>query len=138
MKMWQRIVFVLASASLGVLVFPPIGLAWLAIIAWIPLLLALGRAKPSHAFYLGLLHGVMFYGVTMSWLVNVFSSARYAVVPLVLIMALFTALFARGYAVAFIRAAAILSSSGPERLSAISASAVVATRKDRCAPGTGA
>lgn len=100
MKMWQRILLVLLSAGLGILVFPPSGLWWLAVVAWIPLLLALPDAKPSHALYLGLLHGVVFYGVTMSWLLDVFSEHRYMFAPLVLMMALFTAVFARGYAVA--------------------------------------
>lgn len=103
MRTWQRITLVLLSAGLGILVFPPIGLWWLSVIAWIPLLLALPGAKPSHALYLGLLHGVVFYGVTMSWLMDVFAGHRYVFVPLILIMSLFTAVFTRGYAVACAR-----------------------------------
>ena len=103
MKMWQRIVLVLVSAGLGILVFPPVGLYWLAVVAWIPLLMALPGAKPSHALYLGLLHGGVFYGVTMSWLWEVFSMVPHIVPALVLLMALFTAVFARGYAVAAAR-----------------------------------
>lgn len=103
MNIGLRCILVAMSAVIGILVFPPIGFSWLAVVAWIPLLIALGEAKPSHALYLGLLHGAVFFGVTMSWLANVFTGSSYAVVPLVLIMALFTALFARGYAVASVR-----------------------------------
>ncbi len=103
MKMWQRIALVFISAGLGVLVFPPFGLWWLAVLAWIPLLLALPDTKPSHALYLGLLHGAVFYGITMTWLLDVFAGHRYVFVPLILIMSLFTAVFARGYAVACAR-----------------------------------
>ena len=48
------------------LVFPPVGWHLIAIIAWLPLILAVGGAKPSHALYLGLLHGVLFYGAAAS------------------------------------------------------------------------
>ena len=94
-----RVIFVVVSAGLGVLVFPSVGWWWLAPVAWIPLFVALRGAKPSHGFYLGLLHGVVFYGLTLSWLVHIFRSML-LVAPLVMVLALFTALFSRGYAVA--------------------------------------
>ncbi|MFK7911258.1 MAG: apolipoprotein N-acyltransferase, partial [Akkermansiaceae bacterium] len=103
MKIWQRIALVILSAGLGILVFPPIGLWWLAVVAWVPLLLALADAKPSHALYLGLLHGLVFYGVTMSWLLDVFADHPEMFVPLISVMSLFTAVFARGCAVACAR-----------------------------------
>jgi len=95
-----RLLLALLSAGLGITVFPPIGWAAFAVIAWLPLLFALRDATPSHAFYLGLLHGILFIGVTMSWMVDVFQDASQMVVPLVLILSLFFAFFARGYAVA--------------------------------------
>jgi len=98
-----RVLLVSFSACLGMLVFPPVGWQLIAIIAWVPLVFAVGGAKPSHALYLGLMHGVLFYGVTMSWLLDVFAGSLYLVVTLILIMALFTGLFARAYAVAYLR-----------------------------------
>ncbi len=95
-----RLLLVVFSAGLGITVFPPIGWEACALIAWLPLLFAMRAVAPAHAFYLGLVHGVVFYGVTMSWLVNVFVGAEQMMVPLVLIMSLFTAFFTRGYAVA--------------------------------------
>jgi apolipoprotein N-acyltransferase len=49
-----RILLVIFSAGLGMLSFPPIGSAWIAAVAWIPLLLALSGVKTSHASYLEL------------------------------------------------------------------------------------
>ncbi|BDS08898.1 apolipoprotein N-acyltransferase [Oceaniferula spumae] len=100
MNIGIRLLLVIVSAGLGILVFPPYGMAAFAVIAWVPLLFALRDAKPSQAMYLGLLHGGIFYGVTMSWLRDVFASAPHMVVPLVMIMALFTAFFNRGYVIA--------------------------------------
>lgn len=95
-----RFLLIVLSAGLGILTFPPIGWASLAVVAWIPLLIALHGVKPSHASYMGILHGAIFYGVTMSWLWDVFKESRSVFIPLILIMALFTGFFARGYAVA--------------------------------------
>ncbi|MCP5536240.1 MAG: hypothetical protein H7A51_08415 [Akkermansiaceae bacterium] len=103
MNTGARVFCVLLSAGLGILVFPPIGWSTMAVLAWAPLLFALGGVKPPQALYLGLVHGALFYGVTMSWLLDVFQESRYVFIPLVLIMALFTGFFARGYAVASIR-----------------------------------
>ncbi|MGB0993390.1 MAG: apolipoprotein N-acyltransferase [Akkermansiaceae bacterium] len=100
MNIKLRIFLTLTSAGLAVLVFPPIAWAPLAVIAWIPLLLALRGTKASHALYLGILHGAIFYGVTMSWLWDVFAEARWLFAPLIMIMALFTGMFARGFSVA--------------------------------------
>ncbi|NWK56139.1 hypothetical protein HW115_11000 [Verrucomicrobiaceae bacterium N1E253] len=100
MGMFLRVLLVLLSAGLGIVVFPSVGWFGLAVVAWVPLILALQGVKTSHGFYLGLLHGALFYGVTLSWLVNIFKEMPYFVVPLVLILALFTGFFARGYALA--------------------------------------
>ncbi len=103
MMVYVRVLLVCLSACLGMLVFPPVDWHLVAVIAWIPLVYAIGGSKPSHALYLGLLHGVLFYGVTMSWLLDVFDGSLYLVVNLIMIMALFTGVFARGYAVAYAR-----------------------------------
>ena len=103
MNVGLRVLLASFSACLGILVFPPIGWHLVAVIAWIPLVYGISGAKPSHALYLGLLHGVLFYGVTMSWLLDVFDGSLYLVATLILIMALFTGVFARGYAVAYLR-----------------------------------
>jgi len=98
MRMYVRMALVIFSACMGMAVFAPISWWWLAVVAWIPLLIALQGVKASHGLYLGLLHGVLFYGVTMSWLLNVFKGSETMIAPLVLILALFTGFFARGYA----------------------------------------
>ncbi len=100
MKMYIRLLLVVFSACLGMAVFAPVGWGWLAVVAWVPLLFALQGVKASHGLYLGIFHGALFYGVTMSWLLNVFVESRIMMVPLVMTLALFTGLFARGYALA--------------------------------------
>jgi len=100
MNLAIRLLLVAISAGLGILVFHPMAWSVLAVVAWIPLIFALGGAKPAHALFLGLFHGAIFYGVTMSWLLDVFTESRQTFIPLILMMALFTAFFARGYAVA--------------------------------------
>lgn len=101
MAMLVRILLVVLSAGLGVAVFAPVSWYGLVTVAWVPLLFALRGLKASHAFYLGILHGVFFYGITLSWLVHVFEGSPMVVVPLILILSLFTGFFARGYSVAF-------------------------------------
>ena len=85
MNMGIRLLLVVLSAGLSIAVFPPIGWSAFALIAWFPLLFALREAKPSHALYLGLLHGVVFFSVTMSWVLNIFEESKGIIVPLVLI-----------------------------------------------------
>lgn len=65
MKFGVRLLLVVLGAGLGILVFPPVGWSAFAVMAWLPLVFALSDAKPAHAFYPGLLHGVLFFGVTM-------------------------------------------------------------------------
>jgi len=103
MNLFQRLSLVVLSAGLGVAVFPPVGWWWLAVLAWVPLLFALQGTKASHALYLGILHGALFFGITMSWLINVFVGNETMMVPLVMTLALFTGLFARGYSLAHAR-----------------------------------
>lgn len=101
MNIGFRLLLVLLSSGLGILIYPPVSIWWLAVVAWVPLMWALKGAKPSSAMYMGLLHGVIFYGVTLSWIMNIFSEAKTTIIPLVMVLALFTALFSRGYAMAY-------------------------------------
>jgi len=88
MRIQERIALALGSAGLGVLAFPPIGWWPLALVAWALLLWGLRGAGARAGFYLGLLHGVLFYGASLSWLWNLFQ--QFAVM-LWLILAAFTA-----------------------------------------------
>ena len=101
MLIWVRLLLVILSSCLGIMIYPSIGIWWLVAVAWIPLILALNGAKASHAMYMGLLHGMVFYGVTLSWLTNIFNDEKGAIIPLIMILSLFTAVFSRGYAVAY-------------------------------------
>lgn len=78
------------SAALGVAALPPYHLAGLALIAWAPLLLALRGAGPARGMLLGLGHGLLLFGGTLVWLFDLFGPAAAA---LIMIMAMFTALF---------------------------------------------
>jgi apolipoprotein N-acyltransferase len=95
-----------ASGLLLALAFPPLGWDWLAWIALVPLLW-LVATRPSRSWValgLGFLHGVVFYGVSLSWLYGFFR--RYGQLSLaeaagllglmVAVLALFPALFAAG------------------------------------------
>jgi len=84
---------VVLSALLGVLSFPPFGFSFLSIIAWLPLLVAMNGAPAKVATRIGVLHGLVFYGATLSWLTEVFTATPYMIVPLVFVMACFTGLF---------------------------------------------
>ena len=88
---------------MGILVFAPVGWWYVAVVAWVPLILGVHGVKPSHGLYLGLLHGVIFFGVTLSWLFDVFEGSCRTFASLILMLSLFTGLFARGYAVASLR-----------------------------------
>ncbi|MGJ8656521.1 MAG: apolipoprotein N-acyltransferase [Akkermansiaceae bacterium] len=72
MTILVRVGLVLLSSVLGVLVFPPFGLWWLAVVAWVPLLFAIRGVSARPAFYLGLGQGFLLYGVTLSWLWGLF------------------------------------------------------------------
>jgi apolipoprotein N-acyltransferase len=98
-KLWCRVFLVLLSAGLGVLVFAPFSLSYLAFIAWLPLFVALHGVSIKVATRLGFLHGVCFFGGTMGWLANVFQGISWAVYPLVFVLAFFTAMFGLGYGV---------------------------------------
>lgn len=96
-----RIAVVLLSAVLVTLCFAPFSLSFLVVVAWVPLLAALTGASVKVATRLGFLHGLCVYGATMGWLVHVFPSNSWVVVPLVVVLALFTAVVGFGYALAY-------------------------------------
>ncbi len=57
--------------------------------AWVPLLWAIKGAAPRGAFYLGFFHGLVLFGVTLSWMWNIFA---WVSVVLWAMLALFTAI----------------------------------------------
>lgn len=88
------------SALLAVSVFAPFSYSYLSLVAWVPLLVALTGTSVKVATRLGFLHGVCLFGGTMGWLANVFQTMSWAVYPLVLVLAFFSAIFGLGYGIA--------------------------------------
>ena len=89
--MTRRILLTLLSAVLVILVFPSIGWWWLAPVAWVPFFMAIRETRGRVAFRLGVLHGFVSYGVTLSWMFSIFQTLAPA---LWLMLALFTGVFA--------------------------------------------
>lgn len=93
---------ILLSSVLGILVFPPFGLWWLAVVAWVPLFFAVQGLSPRPAFYAGLGQGLILYAVTLSWLWGLFGASSIALWIVVaafvgLACALMSALKLKGY-----------------------------------------
>ena len=70
----RQISLTILSAVLSVLVFAPFDQPVLALISWVPFLWALHTCTSRSAFYLGLLHGLLLYGTTLSWMWGLFGS----------------------------------------------------------------
>lgn len=100
--MWIRALLVCVSALLAILVFAPMSWTWLALVAWVPLMVALRGVSPRAGAWLGFSHGLLFYGCTMSWIADVFGSWS-MLPPLVVVMALFSLVFGGGFAFGFQR-----------------------------------
>lgn len=84
--------FVLAVGAglLAAAAFPPLGLAFLIPFAVAGLLLAIEGHTPRQATYTGVVFGMTFFGVGLSWLLNIFGQAA---ISLWAIAAIFPALF---------------------------------------------
>jgi len=89
MTLISRFAVAAGSGGLAILAFPPVGWWPVALVAWAVLMLALRGAGFRQGFYLGLLHGVVFYAGSLSWLWHLFSQAS---VGLWVILALFPAM----------------------------------------------
>lgn len=63
---------VAGSAGLAALAFPPAGWWPLALLAWWPFWVGIHGAGGLHGFRLGLLHGLLLYAFTLTWLWNIF------------------------------------------------------------------
>lgn len=86
MPITVRLAFVILSSLLATLAFPPFSFWPIALIAWIPLFIAIRGLSARPAFYIGLLQGFCLYGITLSWMWNIFSATA---VILWLIIAIF-------------------------------------------------
>ena len=91
MKQRNRIFLTLVSVLLVIAIFPPFDCWHLAPIAWLPFLAALKNATARQAFYLGMLHGLLTFAGTLTWMWIIFTSAT---VSLWAILGIFTAFFA--------------------------------------------
>ncbi len=90
MKLPHRIFLATLSGVLVPLAFAPYGLWPLIGAAVALLLLAVRNSTPRQAFYLGLLQGIVGYGLTLYWFIHIFILAA---LPLFAILGLFTGLF---------------------------------------------
>lgn len=80
-----------AGGLVYALAFPPLGWGWLVVPGVMALLVALRDQSGTRARALGFLHGLVAFGVSLSWLVEIFGALS---LLLVCILAAFTALFA--------------------------------------------
>lgn len=88
MRTLPRIALSILSGLSAAAAFPPVGWWPLALVAWGLMFAALRGAGFKAGFHLGLLQGVVFYGVAVSWLWNLF---QHASIGLWFILALFGA-----------------------------------------------
>ena len=90
LRMSTRLALVVVSGILVPLCFPPYGLWPLLLLSLPPLLFATRDTTPRRTFYLGMLQGMIGYGVSLYWLFNIFSATA---ISLYAIMAAFVGLF---------------------------------------------
>ena len=98
MNLTLRLILVVASALLASTVFAPLSWWFLAVVAWIPLFVGIYGTSAKVGGRLCLLHGVIYFGITMAWITKVFVGMSWAIVPLAFIMAFFSMFFGAGYA----------------------------------------
>ncbi len=86
------------SACLLIFAFPKTDVWILAWIGLVPLFLALDGKIPKKAFFIGFLHGLVFFSSTMFWLINVDPLVAYFGYPLiVIVLSLYLGFFGLGY-----------------------------------------
>lgn len=91
----SRVLLTLLSIGLGILSFPPFHWHPLALVAMIPLLIALRDAPPRQAVGLGLLYGLGLFAGTLNWLAALFGPMA---ILLFFILAIFPTFFGVGMA----------------------------------------
>ena len=79
------------SGAVYSLAYPPVGWGWLVILGLLGLLVALQGEHGTRARTIGFVHGMTAYGLSLSWLYQIFGGM---VIALWFVLAAFTALFA--------------------------------------------
>jgi apolipoprotein N-acyltransferase len=87
----KRLALAMASGVVYSMAYPPIGWRWLVVPGIIGLLVALRGLRGTRARAIGFIHGMIAYGIGVSWLYEIFGGL---VVMLWCVLAAFTALFA--------------------------------------------
>lgn len=87
----SRLVLAIVSGAVYSLAFPPLGWRWLVVPGIVGLLFALRGLQGTRARAIGFIHGMVAYGIGVSWLYEIFGGM---VVMLWCVLAAFTALFA--------------------------------------------
>ena len=91
---------VILSGILLALAFPSFNLEWLAWFAFVPLFFALKDKRPARAFLLSFLCGVVFFAMTVFWLIHV---TLLGVIVLILYLALYFGAFGLIFSVYYSR-----------------------------------
>lgn len=84
-----RYLLAVLSGGIAVFAFPPFSWMPLVFVVWPVLFLAFKGAGFKHGFWLGLVHGLVLYALTLSWLFGIFGTVTFS---LWLILALFIGL----------------------------------------------
>ncbi len=87
---WRLAAAALSGALLA-LAFPPYRLWWLAWVGLVPLINAAPGLRARHAFYVGVVGGIVFAAITLPWLFNIFHAGA---ISLFFIFGLFFGIFA--------------------------------------------
>ncbi|MGC4013693.1 MAG: nitrilase-related carbon-nitrogen hydrolase [Luteolibacter sp.] len=89
MSLTVRFLLAIVSGVLAVFAFPPFGYSWLVFLVWPLLFLSFKGAGFKMGFRLGVIHGMLLYGIGLSWFWNIFGTAA---AGLWFLLALFTGL----------------------------------------------